>query len=415
MVAENRAAFSTTDTFEIRKRVAGMSHDIRTAINGLGGLIGFMAADSGVTPEFKEQVGKLTVSANFLKSLTEYVLEDSKTERQKDILNLKPCRAEELMRYIDVLIRPMANRKHQIFEIKLDDHLNCPILADKIRLSQIGLNLLSNAVKYTGENGKIDFYISVEERADKAFFMMKVTDNGRGIGEEFQRCMFEPYTREDRNDEQKEESSGYGLFVVRELTELMNGTISVTSKEEVGTEFIWQAQFDKVGEVRRFQKGLMHEKVLLSYQKRLQEYHRKQRACPYFQISFQERGKRQKRVLVVEDNPLNLEIAKIYLEQMNICADGALEGQKALECFGNSPEHYYDAIFMDLRLPVMDGYETSRKIRRLERVDAKEVPIIAMTADGLHSTEHYCSAAGMNACLKKPIDRKKLKSLVEAI
>ena len=348
-----------------------MSHDIRTPMNGIIGMTHIAHAQNN-PPETEECLDKIDTSSQFLLGLVNDILDISKVESGAVTLNPEPYRSEEFFDYLDAVIRPLCAQKGIHFEVEteiVDESL--PTL-DELRANQIAFNLLSNAVKFTPEGGTVRFVL--KERMVDAFRMdmtVIVSDTGIGMSDEFLEHLFEPFAQETDHMSASEQGTGLGLSIVKRMTDLMGGTISVESAPGRGTTFTLH------GIVTCVPKTDVEapEKSDISGISAILE---------------------GKRVLLVEDHPLNTEIATALLKDARMLVATAEDGQCAVKAFEESPVGYYDVVLMDIRMPVMDGYTASRTIRALDRADARHVPIIAMTADAYNDDVANTRAAGMD-------------------
>ncbi|MFZ2755896.1 MAG: transporter substrate-binding domain-containing protein [Atopobiaceae bacterium] len=366
-----------------------MSHDIRTPLNGIIGMT-YLTQEMRLPAEAHENLAKIDTSSKFLLSLINDVLDMSKAESGKLELHPEPYPIEEFTAYLDAVIRPLCAEKGQRFELVMGPRDGGVVpLIDKLRASQVSFNILSNAVKYTPEGGTIVYRI--EERplpGDRISITHVISDTGIGMSEEFQRHLFEPFTQENRDDISARRGTGLGLAIVRRLVDAMGGTISVESEIGKGTTFTLRYEFDTVPAEEVEAAG---DVVGDGGAK-------------------DEAGLAGKHVLLCEDHPLNQEIAKSLLEERGMAVDVAEDGREGVEAFGTSPVGGYDAILMDIRMPVMDGYEATRAIRALDRPDAKTVPVIAMTADAFADDVQKAHDAGMDAHVAKPVEPEVLYS-----
>ena len=367
-----------------------ISHDIRTPMNGIIGMTHI--AQQQTNPEKTEEcLDNIRTSSQFLLGLINDILDMSKAESGKMELHPEPYLAKDFQSYISAVIRPLCDGKNQTltFEARpIPGYVPC---IDILRINQIYFNLLSNAVKYTPEGGHIRVQVQDELLpSDKLRVTASIQDNGIGISESFQKVLFEPFTQENRNDTSEMRGSGLGLAIVKKLIDAMKGTITVQSTIGVGTRFTFQVEYDYVKAEELAEPLPAHEQPAdLS---RLEGCH----------------------ILLCEDHPLNQEIAKYILEEKGMLVALAENGQEGLDLFAQSPIGYYDAILMDIRMPLLDGYGASRAIRALSRADANTTPIIAMTADAFADDRDKCMAAGMNGHLSKPIDAKLLYETLAA-
>lgn len=364
-----------------------MSHDIRTPLNGIIGMT-YLAKMENNPPKTKDCLDKIDTSSKFLLGLINDVLDMTKAERNKIVLNLEPYSLAEYNSYLDAVIAPLIKEKGQHFVLneKTAEYNHLP-LSDKLRTNQIFFNLLSNAVKYTPEGGTIryDIFSRYDSKRNKLCIVHTISDNGIGMSAEFQKVLFQPFTQEGRNDVSSTRGSGLGLSIVKRLVDLMGGKVEVESVQGQGSTFKVRLEFD-AAEASPETKAKSNPAVPSS------DY-----GCL-----------KGKHILLCEDHPLNQEIAKRILENEGVIVQIAINGKAGVDDFSTSPIAYYDAILMDIRMPVMDGFEAAKEIRSLPRADAKNIPIIAMTADAFKEDVDHCFSVGMNAHLAKPISPESL-------
>ena len=362
-----------------------MSHDIRTPMNGIIGMT-HIAQEQANPPRTEDCLRKIDISSAYLLGLINDVLDMTKIESGELQLHPEPYPPEELRQYLDSVIRPLSEARRQTFLLDIAaDPLRIPVL-DKLRTNQIIFNLLANAIKYTQEGGRVEFRLEERVSAAKMETRLSVRDNGRGMSPEFQKVLFEPFTQEDRvrSMESISSSSGLGLAIVKKIVDLMDGTIEVQSE---------------VGAGSTFSVCLSPEFITAA------DYRREVRS----QSVQEESNFAGKRVLLCEDNKINQEIARTMLERDGVTVELAENGQDGCRLFKASPPGYYSAVLMDLRMPLMDGYEATRAIRAMPgRADAASVPIIAMTADAFEDDIQRCLKAGMNEHIAKPLDPGKV-------
>lgn len=354
-----------------------ISHDMRTPLNVIIGMT-HIASEEFDPERSKDCLKKIDASSHFLLGLINDVLDMAKAERGKIEFHPEPYLPEEFYGYVETLVRPLCAQKqlNLVFDPQpVKDYIP---LMDKLRSNQIMFNLLSNAAKFTPEGGTITVGLHETLTADRKIAMkVTVKDTGCGMSREFQKKLFEPFTQEQRNDVAPNRGTGLGLAIVRQMTDLMHGKISVESEVGKGTTFIMTGTFDCIpAETYLVKEKVRHDFSSLS----------------------------GRRVLLCEDHPTNQEIARALLGEKNIASDVAGNGEQGVEMFASSAPGTYDAVLMDIRMPVLDGYEASRKIRKLPRPDAAEIPIIAMTADVFADDVQKCRDAGMNGHIAKPID-----------
>ena len=371
--------------------LSNMSHDIRTPLNGIIGMTAIAQASLEERHKVEDCLNKISFSSKHLLGLINDILDMSKIESGKMTLNYENFSMEQLVDGIMEIIRPQALAKKQTLEtvVQVKNH---ELLGDTLRLNQVLLNLLSNAVKYTQDGGKILF--SVEERgrtsANYMGFRFTVTDNGRGMSEDYLKTLFDPFSRGKGTEVSKIQGTGLGMSICKGIVELMGGIIQVNSAPGEGSMFIVDL-------------SLRIEKDMVVTQ---------ENAKAGGDGDFDYHGRR---FLVAEDNDLNAEIICQLLSMEGAEAVLARNGRTAVEIFNSSGEFAYDAVFMDIQMPVMNGYDSARAIRGLDRPDAARVPIIAMTADAFAEDIQKAREAGMNAHVAKPIDMKLLSDALREV
>jgi signal transduction histidine kinase/CheY-like chemotaxis protein len=371
-----------------------MSHDIRTPLNGIIGMT-YLTKTEKNPEKIQENLQKIDTSSKFLLGLINDVLDMSKAESGKIELHPEPYPTQEFLSYIDAVIKPLTQERNQTFLCDNEMPEDVIPVFDKLRINQIFFNLLSNAVKYTPEGGKIEFYVRTKYLSEQEISIhAEVKDNGIGISEEFQKIIFDPFSQEGRNDVSLQRGTGLGMAITKQLVTLMHGTISVKSTLGKGSTFTVDLPVEYV-----------HQEDVY-------------KALPVKQGSIDKMDEllAGKHVLLCEDHPLNQEIARALLEQKKMIVTTAEDGKIGAERFRDSIPNYYDVILMDIRMPIMDGYEATKAIRSMHRIDAETVPIIAMTADAFADDVQKCLHSGMNSHLAKPIEPEVLyQTLCSAI
>jgi signal transduction histidine kinase/CheY-like chemotaxis protein len=352
-----------------------MSHDIRTPLNGIVGLT-TLALSEDTSPRIREYLDNIKVSGQFLAGLVNDILDLSKVESGKAELHPEPYSCRDLCKYVEAVVMPLCRNKGLSFRISPPDDAP-PVLLDRLRFNQIIFNLLSNAVKYTPAGGLVEFHWERTSLADgRVALSFTVRDTGVGMSEEFQKHMFESFTQE--RSQTADTGSGLGLSIVNSLVKLMNGRISVESRQGEGSVFTVYLETS---------------------------------ACEAEALAEREVESTKldgKRVLLCEDNRINIMVAQRMLEMWGMSVDTAANGRIGVELFTASAPGTYDVILMDVIMPEMDGLEATRIIRSLDRPDAATIPIIAMTADAFAENVAQALAAGMNDHVSKPIDMPKL-------
>jgi signal transduction histidine kinase/BarA-like signal transduction histidine kinase len=357
-----------------------MSHDLRTPLNGIVGFTD-LALESQDPLKREEYLHNIKSASILLTDMVNDTLELSRIESGKMVNNPEPVSTEELVDHLVSAVKPLADEKHITLVADRSAYPHENILVDRLKIQKIILNLLSNAVKYTGEGGTVIFRIEKIESAQNPMTRrIIVKDNGIGMSEEFLTRLYQPFAQENRPESHNVSGTGLGLTIVKRIVELMGGTIRCESKLGAGTRFVVELPLKTV-------EGDLNEKPLaLDSSKNL----------------------KGKRILLVEDNPINAQIATILLKEKGVIVLGANDGAKGVEEFSRSTPGYFDAILMDLRMPNMNGYEACKAIRKMNHAGAKDIPIIAMTADAFDEQLKEAYDSGMNAAITKPIDPSKL-------
>ena len=356
-----------------------MSHEIRTPMNAILGMsrLGEEAVteDSVIASYFKD----INASGNYLLGLINDILDMSRIEQGKmDIVN-KYEETEEMVRSVEVVIRPLAEAKNVHFNINTSGIMPRWIHIDKLRAQQVYINILNNAVKFTETGGSVNWDINCEMIGEnKAKFIINISDTGCGMSESFLERIFEPFAQEQNSLVNARQGTGLGLAIAKSIVEKMGGTISVASKIGIGTTFTIELTRDckQINSVTSVSQDAEDIKNILE----------------------------GKKVLLCEDHPLNTLVATKLLEKVGVTVVTAENGLIGVNKFAESQENEFDAILMDIRMPIMDGLEATTKIRALNRQDAKAVPIIAMTANAFAEDRSLSKSAGMNEHLSKPIE-----------
>ena len=366
-----------------------MSHDIRTPINGICGMID--VADH-YAEDMKKQTecrAKIKEASHLLLELINEVLDMSKLESDEVILEEIPFNLNSISEEILGVIEQMATEQNIriLWEEKEVTHWN--LIGSPVHVKRTLMNILSNAVKYNKENGYV--YISCREIPSEQTAMTTLEfvcrDTGIGMTEAFQKRIFEPFAQEHAGSRTKFAGTGLGMPITKKLVEKMGGTISFESKEGIGTTFLIRIPFRI--DTDRKDRTEAEEKTETS----IQGLH----------------------VLLTEDNELNMEIAEFVLQNEGTVVTKAWNGQEAVEIFRKSSPGEFDVILMDIMMPVMNGYEAAKMIRSLDREDAKVIPIIAMTANAFIEDRMRAKEAGMDEHIAKPVDRKLLVKVINEL
>ncbi len=365
-----------------------MSHDIRTPLNGIVGMLHIMDRFKGDKDKYEECMDKILRSTDYLLNLVNNVLDISKMESGAIELEYKPFDlAQLLLNTLPVVAANASQHSIAFCGGQEDTHITHRYLVGSpVHLNRVLMNLASNAIKYNHPGGSLRIYCN-ELRSDgeQATYEFVCSDTGLGMSEDFQKHAFEPFTQEGKETTTSFSGSGLGLSIVNEIVKKMGGTIELESKENVGTtiRIVLTMTLDKNYRQAIAEKALP-ETLDLS-------------GC---------------RALLVEDNDINMEIAGIMLEELGLEIVSAENGRQGLDIFRESEPYTFDFIFMDVMMPVMDGLEATKAIRTLYRPDAATVPIIAMTANAFAEDRRACLDAGMNDHIGKPIDTKNVISVL---
>ena len=373
--------------------LANMSHDIRTPMNAITGITSLLEYDAENEEKVREYAKKIDVSAQHLLGIINDVLDMSKIEAGKTVFKYSDFSILELMQEIQMMFRPQAEGKHQMMVMNHDNIEHEWVNGDKVHMMQIFSNLLSNAVKYTQEGGKIQFLVEEYETKSRAYakYRFVVSDNGMGMSADFKDTIFDAFTRAESSLTNKIQGTGLGMAITKNLVEAMGGTIDVES--ELGQGSCFEVFMDlKIAEDRS---------VALAAQEETDEQ--------------DDNILQGMRFLCAEDNELNAEILtellKIEGAECTICENG----EEILKAFEQSAPGDYDMILMDVQMPVMNGYEATKAIRRSSHKLAKTIPIIAMTANAFSEDIQHSLAAGMTAHVSKPVEMKVLEKTIRSI
>ena len=365
-----------------------MSHDIRTPMNAIVGFSGLLEKNLQNEKKAKEYLGKIQSSSNLLLMIINQILEMARIESGTAVLQLKAEDMDALFHRVNTVFEEDIRKKNLQYHTVLDVRHHYAV-CDQTKLQEIMLNIISNAIKYTPEGHSIhvEIHEAVSENPSKIRCIFSCEDTGIGISEEYLPHIYEEFSREHTSTENKVPGTGLGLSIIKSMIELMGGSIQVESRQGIGTKFTVDLSFDMASK---------------------EEVYGSRNAIKTSAIH----TIKGKRILIAEDNELNAEIAKTVLEDVGALVTRVEDGQQAVELFKEKPAGTFDAILMDLMMPVMDGYTATKKIRSLEHSDAKTIPIIAMTANAFQEDAEKCIAVGMNAHLAKPLNIEKMMTTI---
>lgn len=358
--------------------LASMSHDIRTPMNAIVGMTDIAKYNIDDKQKVQECLHKITASSTQLLNLLNNILDMSEIEMDELKLKETPFSMTEMVENLHVVLSQMARGRKVELEMTCEaEHAN--LVGDVVRLRQVLMNIVSNSIKYTEAFGRV--HASVKECSDDeddAFFDIVVEDTGVGMTEEFiQNQMFRPFERAEDRYVQKVEGSGIGMSITKRILDAMGAELRIESTVGVGSKFFVHVRFKKDKEV---QKNFRQEDGIAVL------------------------DATGKRILVVEDNDVNMEIIKAILEQTHAHVTCAWDAEEAIDLISQSKEGHYDLILMDIQMPGMDGYAATRAIRSMDRKDTMTIPIMAMTANAFAQDVEKALSAGMNAHIAKPID-----------
>ncbi|MCI9363894.1 response regulator [bacterium 1XD42-1] len=498
--------------------LSNMSHDIRTPMNAVLGFTTLLAKDADNPDKVREYTKKITASGQHLLSLINDVLDVSKIESGKVVLNVEEFTLNDLVSSIDAIIRPMAKAKEQLFHVEVINIKHEYLIGDETRINQILINLLSNAVKYTQERGNIWFrIIGLKQRSNQyEHIRIEVEDDGYGMTPEYLETIFDAFTRAENSTTNKVQGTGLGMAITKSIVELMGGTIDVFSEVNKGSLFKVELEFripedqankqfwieigisrilavagnteicnnikmlmndmgvqvdtslgieeamglieDSINRQKGYHTILLDEKIdcigmakqvreilpahipilfltasgAEGMEEALQIRNTGILSKPFFVSAFKEKilemqaEQNEEKIigstsgtlgglhfLAAEDNEINAEILEELLSIEGADCEIVENGQLVVERFMKAAEGEFDAILMDVQMPVMNGYDATKAIRALNRKDAKEIPIIAMTANAFAEDEKEALNAGMNIHLAKPIDIELLKEVIK--
>ena len=373
--------------------LSNMSHDIRTPMNAIIGMTSLIRYDAGNKDKVIEYADKIDISSQHLLGIINDVLDMSKIEAGKTVFKYNDFSILNFIQEINTLFQSQIDEKKQTLTIIKENIRHEWVNGDQVHLMQIFSNLLSNAVKYTQEGGKIQFLVEECETKSSVYakYRFLVSDNGMGMSADFKEKIFDPFTRAESSMTNKIQGTGLGMAITRNLVEAMGGTIDLES--ELGQGSCFEVLIDmRIAEERT---------IALAAQEEIEEQ--------------DDNILQGMRFLCAEDNELNaeilMELLKIEGAECIICENG----ERVLETFEQSAPGDYDMILMDVQMPVMNGYEATKAIRRSSHELAMTIPIIAMTANAFSEDIQHSLAAGMNAHVSKPVEMKVLEKTIRSI
>ena len=386
LIAAKKAEAANEAKTEFLQR---MSHDIRTPINGIRGLVNMADHYADDMEKQTEYRTKIKEASNLLLELVNDVLDMSKLESGEIVLEEIPFNLSSISREVFVVIEQMAAEQNIRVAWEKKEITHRDFIGSPGYVKRVMMNILSNAVKYNKENGQI--YVSCveipSEQPEMTTMEFVCRDTGIGMAEEFQKHIFEPFAQEHTGSRAKFAGTGLGMAISKKLVEEMGGTITFESKKGVGTTFVIRVPFkiDPDADKREEQKDVSEKSI------------------------------KGMHVLLAEDNELNMEIAEFLLQNEGAEVTKAWNGQEIVELFRKSESGEFDVILMDIMMPIINGYEAAKRIRSLDREDAKKIPIIAMTANAFTEDRIRAKEAGMDEHVAKPIDVELLIKVIHKL
>lgn len=379
--------------------LSNMSHDIRTPMNAIIGMTAIAETYLNNPEKIADCLDKIKISSKHLLALINDVLDMSKIESGKIELNEESIMLTELIDSVIDICKPQAEAKKHTLTLDIKNIEHNKVIGDETRIQQIFTNLISNSIKYTPVGGKINVTVSEKavNRPHMGCYEFIFEDNGVGMEPEFLKHIFEPFVRERKSYIGKIQGTGLGMPIARNIVRMMNGDIEVESKNGKGSKFT----------VTIFLKFANDENILSNSQNHCNENNANSL------VEFSKNDYSSKRALLVEDNALNSEIAGEILGMSGLKVEYASDGKEAVDRILSLEPHYYDIIFMDIQMPIMNGYEATRIIRNSDREDLKNIPIVAMTANALAQDVQAALKSGMNQHISKPLDLNQLYNALE--
>ena len=358
-----------------------MSHDIRTPLNAIVGYTTLALSHIEEKDAVKKYLSRITTAGSHLIALVNDVLEMNQIESGNIQMDDLPVYLPDVIEELQTIMQASVSEKNLHFVVDTEEVIHKKILADKLRLNQVLLNILGNSVKFTKPGGSISFKVKEMGNAPEGYagYCFDIKDTGIGMSQEFSKHIFETFTREQTATVSGIQGSGLGMAIAKNIVDLLGGTIQVKSEVDKGTETTVYLQFKLCDAV--------------------EENKADDESIPDF---------RGKKILLVEDNELNREIAVEILQEAGFSMETAEDGMAAVEKMRHAAAGTYDLVLMDVQMPKMDGYEATREIRKLSDPEKASIPIIAMTANAFAEDRQKAFEAGMDGYLAKPIDISKM-------
>ncbi|MBQ5758576.1 MAG: response regulator [Schwartzia sp.] len=379
-----------------------MSHDIRTPLNAIMGFTRIAATSLEDREKITRCLDKIKISSEHLLALINDVLEMSRIESGKVQIELGVVSLRKVINGLQYMFEEQAWKKNQVLLFDTDDIENSRVLADELRLNQVMINCVSNAIKFTPDGGTITVKVSQSagSRAGYGLYTFSVRDTGIGMSPDFMESIFTAFSREQASTVNSVQGTGLGMAITKNLVDLMDGTITVSSEKNKGSEFIVSLELE-INDYKESEPEVSSECIT----KMIECDMNSDIKSPLYGMS----------ILLVEDNELNREIAEVLLSSLGARVELAEDGDIAVEKVGRESDGVYDLILMDIQMPRLNGYEATAAIRKLPDSQKAEVPIIAMSANAFLEDRKAALAAGMNDHVAKPIDVKTLVAAIQNI
>lgn len=391
-ITELKEAYKKVDTANKSKSdfLFQMSNDIRTPLNAIIGFEQLIENYADNPDKVLEYASKIKVSSNMLLSLLNKILDMTKIEKGMTVLKNESFKMSDLIYELEIVIKSYTLNKRQSFFVDKSTLVHDNFIGDKACINRVLVNILGNATKYTNEGGIISFVINEEynENDDKTNVVFTIRDNGIGVSPDLKDHIFEKFVRGENEITSKNLGVGLGLSISKSLIDMMGGSITFTSMENYGTNFVVKIPLKLDNKVEDTSNNINNLEFSI-----LSNLH----------------------VLVVEDNDMNMDITTCMLEMAGVLCDKAYSGFEAIEKISMSSENAYDFILMDICMPKMDGYQTTQKIRNMDRLDVKSIPIIALTANSFEEDIKKSISSGMNAHIAKPLNISLLCKTIEPL
>lgn len=370
--------------------LSNMSHEIRTPLNVMIGMCDIARYHIDDKEKVLECLQKINIAGDHLTKLINNILDISKIEQGRLLIVEDAFSVDALMEELATLLEPLANDKSIIFSISSKDVVNKQVLGDYSHIMQVIINLATNAIKYTPQGGFVKLWAEEKDNpsADRVTYRFVCQDNGIGMSEEFLQHVFEPFARADDIRVNKTAGAGLGMSIAREIIDALGGQIHIESMKGAGTTVSVELEL----------KPASGEKPVRD----IEEFKRQER-----------RKLLDRKIILIAENLVdNREVAQTLLEDLGFEVNAAENGEEAVDMFIESEEGFYKAIFMDIEMPVMNGYQATMMIRGLNREDSN-IPIIAMTANAFAEDKTEAMQAGMNDYLTKPLKMKQLADMLK--